>query len=135
MQCSNYYRHLIKSGEIKDDNYVMDEKGELRYLFGKKSGGSGEIRTHIKTSFLVNQGKMIPMSIKKSTPVEMTNCTAVKAKPPLLKRKRKTKKDSDTEDSDESLKSEDSKAPAMSKVADIFVSHSIFAHQSRLLFI
>lgn len=99
MQCSNYYRHLIKSGEIKDENYVMDEKGELRYLFGKKAGGSGEIRTHIKTSFLVNQGKVPPVSLKRSVPVEMTKCTAVKPKHPV-KRQRKTKNTSESESED-----------------------------------
>jgi hypothetical protein len=106
LQCSNYYRHLIKSGEIKDDNYVMDEKGELRYLFGKKAGGSGEIRTHIKTSFLVNQGKAPPISLKRSVPVEMTKCTAVKPKPPV-KRQRKAKRTSDSESEDDDAYSAD----------------------------
>ena len=35
-QCSNYYRTLIKSGEVVDDNYMMDEKGELRFNFKNK---------------------------------------------------------------------------------------------------
>ncbi|KAJ3056246.1 hypothetical protein HK097_007606 [Rhizophlyctis rosea] len=47
-QCSNFYRHLVKSGEIKDHNYVIDKKGNLNYLFGKKDGKEGVIRTHSK---------------------------------------------------------------------------------------
>ena len=35
-QCSNYYRTLIKSGEVVDENYMMDEKGELRFNFKNK---------------------------------------------------------------------------------------------------
>ncbi|KAJ3091669.1 hypothetical protein HK102_013857, partial [Quaeritorhiza haematococci] len=47
-QCSNFYRHLLKSGEVIDPNYIIDAKGGLRYLFGKKDGGEGVIRTHSK---------------------------------------------------------------------------------------
>ncbi|KAJ1559960.1 hypothetical protein HK096_010526 [Nowakowskiella sp. JEL0078] len=51
-QCSNFYRGLIKSGKMQDANYIKDEKGELRYLFGKKDGGAGVIRTHMKPHIL-----------------------------------------------------------------------------------
>eukprot|EP01137_Pigoraptor_chileana_P035033 Opistho-2@28467 len=45
-QCSNYYRTLIQNGKIKDENYVLDDKGKAHYLFStKKPGGSKEIRT------------------------------------------------------------------------------------------
>eukprot|EP00842_Homolaphlyctis_polyrhiza_P000577 jgi/Hompol1/151/HPOL_003934-RA len=47
-QCSNFYRHLIKTGEINDPNYMIDDKGDLHYLFGKKDGGAGVIRVHSK---------------------------------------------------------------------------------------
>ncbi|KAJ3161465.1 hypothetical protein HDU86_007247 [Geranomyces michiganensis] len=47
-QCSNFYRGLLKSKQIVDDNYTLDDKGELRYLFGKKEGGEGVIRSHSK---------------------------------------------------------------------------------------
>jgi hypothetical protein len=47
-QCSNYYRGLIKSGGIVDPNYEVDAKGKIHYLFGKKEGGSGVVRTHNK---------------------------------------------------------------------------------------
>ncbi|KAJ3096830.1 adenylate kinase [Phlyctochytrium planicorne] len=36
-QCSNFYRTLIKSGEIKDPNYIV-ENGNLRYAFQGKTG-------------------------------------------------------------------------------------------------
>ena len=37
-QCSNFYRHLLKSGQITDPNYTFDEKGNPRYLFKKAKG-------------------------------------------------------------------------------------------------
>lgn len=49
-QCSNFYRSMLKSGEIQDENYTVDEKGELRYLFGKKDGKIGSVRVHSKSS-------------------------------------------------------------------------------------
>lgn len=37
-QCSNYYRSLLKSGELTDSNYVIDSKtGAVRYLFQTKT--------------------------------------------------------------------------------------------------
>nr|KAJ3422620.1 hypothetical protein HK105_007235 [Polyrhizophydium stewartii] len=47
-QCSNFYRHLLKTGEVEDSNYMLDDRGELHYLFGKKDGGKGVIRVHSK---------------------------------------------------------------------------------------
>jgi hypothetical protein len=35
-QCSNYYRSLVKNGIIVDTNYMVDEKGELRFNFKNK---------------------------------------------------------------------------------------------------
>lgn len=49
-QCSNFYRSMLKSGEIQDENYTVDEKGELRYLFGKKDGKIGAVRVHSRSS-------------------------------------------------------------------------------------
>ncbi|KAI8906797.1 hypothetical protein EDD86DRAFT_256011 [Gorgonomyces haynaldii] len=49
-RCSNFYRHLLKTGEIVDKNYHVDEKGELHYLFGKKEGGKGTVRTYNRES-------------------------------------------------------------------------------------
>ncbi|KAJ3210929.1 hypothetical protein HDU67_004872 [Dinochytrium kinnereticum] len=37
---------LLKSGEIKDQNYVVDEKGSLRYLFTAKDGTGKSFRYH-----------------------------------------------------------------------------------------
>jgi len=34
-QCSNFYRHLVKTGQVKDSNYVIDEQGKAHYLFSK----------------------------------------------------------------------------------------------------
>ena len=32
-QCSNFYRQLIREGEIHDDNYMFDENGKLVFKF------------------------------------------------------------------------------------------------------
>lgn len=34
-QCSNFYRHLVETGQVVDPNYVIDEKGKAHYLFSK----------------------------------------------------------------------------------------------------
>ena len=43
-QCSNFYRQLIKDGEIKDENYQLDSKGKLVFLFRDKNGKSTLMR-------------------------------------------------------------------------------------------
>ena len=43
-QCSNFYRQLIKEGEIKDDNYTFDKNGKLVFKFRDKSGNSTLVR-------------------------------------------------------------------------------------------
>jgi hypothetical protein len=35
-QCSNFYRQLIESGQIKDPNYIVDEKGKAHFIFKNK---------------------------------------------------------------------------------------------------
>ena len=39
-QCSNFYRQLIKEGEIKDSNYYIDKNGKLVFRFKDKHGKS-----------------------------------------------------------------------------------------------
>lgn len=39
-QCSNFYRQLIKEGEIKDENYTFDKEGKLVFRFRDKRGRS-----------------------------------------------------------------------------------------------
>lgn len=39
-QCSNFYRQLIKDGEIHDSNYVKDKNGKWVFLFRDKQGQS-----------------------------------------------------------------------------------------------
>ena len=43
-QCSNFYRQLIKEGEIKDDNYSFDKSGKLVFRFHDKRGRSTLVR-------------------------------------------------------------------------------------------
>ncbi|KAI8386841.1 hypothetical protein BD560DRAFT_142491 [Blakeslea trispora] len=57
-QCSNYYRHLIKTRQIHDPNYTIDEKGKVHYLFGKKNN-KGEIE---KTQHKHNRQKSVAAS-------------------------------------------------------------------------
>ena len=35
-QCSNYYRTLIKNGDVQDSNYMVDETGQMRFNFKNK---------------------------------------------------------------------------------------------------
>ena len=39
-QCSNFYRQLIKEGEIKDENYTFDKDGKLVFKFRDRRGNS-----------------------------------------------------------------------------------------------
>lgn len=70
---------MLKTGEIKDENYIIDSKGELRYLFGKKEGGQGVIRNHSKHG---------------SGGVKNTRASTIK------KRKRKSAYENDDDDGD-----------------------------------
>jgi len=36
-QCSNFYRQLLKHGQIKDEDYYLDEKGQIHCKHGKGS--------------------------------------------------------------------------------------------------
>lgn len=46
---------MIQSGEVKDPNYTIDEKGRLHYLF-KTKGGEEVIRKHNKKGKKNNAG-------------------------------------------------------------------------------
>ncbi|KAI9101121.1 hypothetical protein DFS34DRAFT_613233 [Phlyctochytrium arcticum] len=91
-QCSNFYRHLLKTGEIKDENYTMDAKGELRYLFGKKDGKEGVIRLHSKHG----SGGMKAQAADRST-------NGGSGPAPAKKRKRRAARHSSDEDEDGDL--------------------------------
>ena len=43
-QCSNFYRQLIKEGEIKDENYSFDKDGKLVFKFRDRRGNSTLVR-------------------------------------------------------------------------------------------
>ena len=49
-QCSNFYRQLIKEGEIHDDNYVKDKDGKYVFQFRNKEGKSVLKRAKSETS-------------------------------------------------------------------------------------
>ena len=82
-QCSNYYRTLVKNGVIKDSNYLVDEKGELRFNFKKKGFArmdqpeDGEERVFVRV-------------------VRVPKPKVAKAPKPKPKPKKKKKKDDDT---------------------------------------
>ena len=43
-QCSNYYRQLIKEGEIRDENYRLNHEGKLDFQFHDRHGRSTLLR-------------------------------------------------------------------------------------------
>jgi U-box domain len=49
---------LIKTGEVVDPNYHVDEKGELHYLFGKKEGKEGKIRTYNRGNYIKDEDRV-----------------------------------------------------------------------------
>jgi hypothetical protein len=44
-QCSNFYRQLVRTGRIKDPNYILDANGRPRFLFKNKKGDT-EVRNY-----------------------------------------------------------------------------------------
>lgn len=96
-QCSNFYRLLVETGEIKDPNYVLDEKGKAHYLFDKKTA-NGQVektfRTHSKHG--TGRGSGIPSSSRGSR-----SRSSPSADKKTKKRKRRTRGwDSEDDDSD-----------------------------------
>ena len=47
-QCSNFYRQLIKEGEIKDENYTFDKDGKLVFKFRDRRGNSTLVRKNTR---------------------------------------------------------------------------------------
>ena len=89
-QCSNYYRTLVKNGTVVDSNYMVDEKGEIRFCFKnkgfeRKPKGEGEVGRP-----LVVKPKKRPAPKPKKEPAPKKP----KA-PPKKKEKKKKKKDDD----------------------------------------
>lgn len=61
-QCSNFYRSLLKSGELKDSKYQKDEaSGKLQYLFGKDKDGKGQVRSHAKHEYVKRKQRVLKM--------------------------------------------------------------------------
>ena len=50
-QCSNFYRQLIKEGEIKDENYTFDKDGKLVFKFRDRRGNSTLVRKNKRRKF------------------------------------------------------------------------------------
>jgi len=69
-QCSNFYRHLIENKEIKDKNYILDEKGKAHYLFQKgicqKRKKNGEDPANMDKPILVKKQKQKSKKKKRS---------------------------------------------------------------------
>ncbi|KAJ3273008.1 hypothetical protein HDV01_004914 [Terramyces sp. JEL0728] len=100
-QCSNFYRHLLKTGEVVDENYSIDENGELHYLFGKKDGKEGSVRVHTKKNknyIELDPPVPKPPKIKREPKVKEPRKPK---EPKQSKRKRKQHDDSDWEHFDE----------------------------------
>ena len=41
-QCSNFYRQLVRDGEIKDENYEVNSDGKLVFRLRNSAGKNGE---------------------------------------------------------------------------------------------
>jgi len=90
-QCSNYYRSLVKNGVIQDENYMLDEKGELRFHFKNK----GFDRTTIGTKPPKAKPPPKPKKPKMRPPPKIK---APKMKKPKKEPKKKKKKDEGDDD-------------------------------------
>ncbi|KAJ3262043.1 hypothetical protein HK103_003886 [Boothiomyces macroporosus] len=100
-QCSNFYRHLLKTGEVVDENYSIDENGELHYLFGKKDGKEGSVRVHTKKNKnYIEENPPVPKPPKVKKEPKIKEPKKPK-EPKQSKRKRKQNDESDWEHFDE----------------------------------
>ncbi|KAJ3326283.1 palmitoyltransferase akr1 [Boothiomyces sp. JEL0866] len=100
-QCSNFYRHLLKTGEVVDENYSIDENGELHYLFGKKDGKEGSVRVHTKKNKnYIEENPPVPKPPKVKKEPKVKEPKKPK-EPKQSKRKRKQNDESDWEHFDE----------------------------------
>ena len=88
-QCSNYYRTLIKSGEVEDSNYMTDEKGELRFNFKNKGFERKNKDTGVSEIVTIKPRK--PKPPPKPKPVKVP-------KPPKPKKEKKPKKPKPTQE-------------------------------------
>ena len=87
-QCSNYYRTLIKNGEVEDANYMVDEKGQMRFNF-KNKGFERVNKETGDTELLTSKPK------KPKPPPKPKKPKAPKAPKPKPKPKKKAKDDDD----------------------------------------
>lgn len=69
-QCSNFYRQLLKHGQVKDEDYYLDEKGQIHCKHGKGSrkrlGDDATPGTSNKNSSLLTRGNGDGSKNKKS---------------------------------------------------------------------
>jgi len=94
-QCSNFYRHLLKSKQIVDPNYIISNDGKMHYLFGKKDGQVGTIRRHNRHP---HKQKIINLEEALGT-VSSSSSSATTTRHNTRKRKNKyTYDDSDSDD-------------------------------------
>ncbi|CAO3596085.1 unnamed protein product [Absidia cylindrospora] len=89
-QCSNFYRLLIETGELFDDNYVIDDKGKAHYLFDKKTE-TGEIQKTIRNHY----------KHKKNRQQDADGGDACKKTKTVKKKKPKKRNPWDTDDDDD----------------------------------
>lgn len=92
-QCSNYYRTLVKNGTVVDDNYMVDEKGEMRFNFKNKGferrekvegGEGGEGGEYVRTVTVKRPAVKKPK--KEPAPKRPRPAAAPKKKPSKKKR-------------------------------------------------
>ena len=91
-QCSNYYRSLVKNGVVQDENYMLDDKGELRFNFKNK----GFDRTTIGSKPAKIKAPPKPKKPKMRPPPKLKKPKLKKPKKEPKSKKKKDQGDDDT---------------------------------------
>ena len=91
-QCSNYYRSLVKNGVVQDENYMLDDKGELRFNFKNK----GFDRTTIGSKPAKIKAPPKPKKPKMRPPPKIKKPKLKKPKKEPKSKKKKDQGDDDT---------------------------------------
>lgn len=103
-QCSNFYRHLIKEGEIEDPKYVFDKNGKLGYLFSSKTMDGEQDPSVAPLSS--SPSSLSPSSLSSSTslssvPLSSSKRIRVQRKKTIGKKRRNADYEDDGDEDDE----------------------------------
>ena len=109
-QCSNYYRGLVKNGDVVDTNYMVDDKGQMRFNFKNKGferpekgegegagegGGTGEGEDGVCTNSQGEVGHYVATKAKAPRAPPKPKAPKPKAKKPPAKKAKRSRDDDD----------------------------------------